>query len=198
MYRLLESIRSEKGELQNLPYHQERMDASVKELYGNENALRLDKIPVTEYCHGGIYKCRIVYGKIIESIEFLPYQFPSIQSLKIINDNEIDYAYKFSERSALHKLLDKKENCDDILIVKNGLITDTSYANIIFYNGKEWLTPAHPLLKGTQRAKLLDEEKIITADIRHADLLKFQKARLINSMMRFEDEVDVKIKNIIF
>jgi len=198
MYRLLESIRTEKGELQNLHYHQARMDASVKEILGFENSIRLDKISVPTHCQKGLYKCRVIYSEKIETIEFLPYQRPEIKSLKIVTDNEIEYACKFADRSIFRQLLDKNENCDDIIIVKNGLITDTSYANILFFNGKNWLTPALPLLKGTQRAKLLSEEKIIAADIRSGDLPHFQKARLINAMMRFEDEVDVEINRIEF
>lgn len=196
MYRLLESIRTEKGELQNLRYHQERMDTSVQELLGIENSIKLQKISVPEHCKRGLYKCRMVFSEAIENIEFIPYQFPKIQSLKLIFNDEIDYAFKFANRANLNMLLEKKENCDDILIVKNGLITDTSYTNILFFNGKNWFTPAKPLLKGTQRAKLLAEEKIITADIRPTDLPHFQKARLINAMIRFEDEVDVEINNI--
>ena len=196
MYRLLESIRCEKGELQNLHFHQARMNVSVQDLFSKENMIKLNKIAVPEHCRKGLYKCRVIYSETIENIEFIPYQYPPIKILKLIVDNEIAYAYKFANRSAINSLLEKKENCDDILIVKNGFITDTSLANIIFFNGKNWLTPERPLLKGTQREKLLSEEKIITADIRPADLSQFQKVRLINAMMRFEDEMDVALENI--
>lgn len=47
-----------------------------------------------------------------------------------------------------------------------------------------------------QRAKLLHEEKIKTADIRVEDLKYFDKARLINAMIRFEDQLDVPVENI--
>jgi 4-amino-4-deoxychorismate lyase len=196
MSRLLESIRCEKGELQNLRFHQTRMNDAVQALFSTNNNISLEKISVPEHCKRGLFKCRIIYREKIENIEFIPYQFPKIQALKLILDNEIDYALKFANRSNINLLFDKKGECDDILIVKNGLITDTSYANILFFNGKNWLTPALPLLKGTQRARLLSEEKIITADIRSGDLPQFQKVRLINAMMRFEDEVDVKLENI--
>ena len=78
----------------------------------------------------------------------------------------------------------------------NGLITDSSTANLLYYNGNQWLTPTFPLLKGTQRAKLLEQEKIQVADIRPSDLHNFKKVRLINAMLRFEDEIDVLIENI--
>lgn len=198
MFRLLETIRCEEGVLQNLPFHQARMDASISELFKTNNILDLEKIAVPGHCKTGLYKCRLVYGKIIESVDFLPYQLPVINSLKIVSDDEISYAHKFADRSALHRLMNKKGSCDDILIVKNGLITDTSYANIVFFNGKTWLTTAKPLLKGTQRAKLIEEEKIIEADIRPSDLSNFTKARLINAMMHFEDKVDIEIGKVFY
>jgi 4-amino-4-deoxychorismate lyase len=47
------------------------------------------------------------------------------------------------------------EGCDDIIIVRNGFVTDASYANLIFRKGDEWFTPATFLLAGTMRAFLL-------------------------------------------
>jgi len=144
-----------------------------------------------------LFKCRIIYSKQIEKIEFIPYQLSNITSLKIVVDDEIDYSHKYLDRNQLENLFSQKRNCDDILIVKNGLVTDTSFANILFYNGKEWITPTHPLLKGIQQQFLLETEQISTTKIRPSDLKYFKKARLVNAMMRFEDEVDVDLVNII-
>ena len=115
----------------------------------------------------------------------------------MVIDDEINYSHKYHNRNHLENLFSQKGDCGDILIVKNGLITDTSFANILFYNGKEWLTPANPLLKGTQRKFLLETEKVSTADIRPSDLKYFKRARLVNAMMRFEDETGVNLSNII-
>ena len=41
--------------------------------------------------------------------------------------------------------------------VKNGRLTDTSYSNIALFDGNRWVTPAHPLLKGTMRQSLIDK-----------------------------------------
>ena len=57
----------------------------------------------------------------------------------------------------LNSLFQIRQDKDDILIVKNGLLTDTSIANIALYDGNDWYTPLHPLLKGTKRAELLDK-----------------------------------------
>lgn len=141
----------------------------------------------------GLFKCRLIYSSEIEKIEFTPYSIPSIKLLKVVFDDQIEYSHKYLDRSHLDQLYGKKGKYDDILIVKDGLITDTWFANILFYDGNDWLTPLSPLLKGTQRTSLLKTGRIKTADIRPVDLKHFQKARLINAMIRLEDEVDIEI-----
>jgi len=64
------------------------------------------------------------------------------------------------------------------------------------FNGKEWLTPEQPLLKGTQRAALLEKEQIETAVIGVDDLHYFTKVRLINAMIRFEDRLDIAMEKL--
>ena len=201
MSLLLETIRLEDGTFSLLAYHQQRMNYSRKVLLGYKSEIDLGKILLASTHEAKkeverLYKCRIIYSEKIEQLEFVPYNLPSINSLKIIFDDQIEYGYKFNDRTRINELFEKRENCDDILIVKNGLVTDTSFANILFYNGKKWLTPAHPLLKGTQRAYLLNKELIETADIRLEDLKYFEKARLINAMIRFEDNLDISLLNI--
>jgi 4-amino-4-deoxychorismate lyase len=110
--------------------------------------------------------------------------------------SELEYSYKYEDRKAINKLFKEKGPADDILIVKKGLITDTSFCNILFYNGKNWITPSFPLLKGTQRRYLLEQERIIPAEISTSDLQNFSKARLINAMIRFEDSLDIDIQDI--
>ena len=83
----------------------------------------------------------------------------------------------------LTDLLAQKGNSDDILIVRDGLITDTSFSNIVFSDGDKWFTPEEPLLEGTTRNRLLAEAKIHTAPVRPGDLGQFNTFRLINAMM---------------
>jgi 4-amino-4-deoxychorismate lyase len=196
--RLIETIRFEDGRFENLAFHQKRMNESRKALFGCT-----DQIDLYELLHQrtfderkGLQKCRIKYAEEILEVAFSPYVLPSIKSLKVILDNNIDYSFKYDDRSALNQLFSRRNGCDDILIVKNGLVTDSSYANVLFFNGKDWLTPAKPLLNGTQRARLLSDELIKTAEIRLEDMRYFQKLRLINAMIRFEDQIDIPIKKI--
>ncbi len=138
-----------------------------------------------------VYKCRVIYSKEIESVEFEKYIPPKISSLKVVESNFIDYSFKFNDRTQLNDLFQRREDCDDILIVKNGFITDTSYANIVFWDGQNWLTPSTPILAGTARARLLHENKIKKAEVNVADLLRYEKARIINALNDLDDSQDI-------
>ena len=185
MYQLLETIKLEKGQVCNLRYHQRRVDDSRMILFNIKEQLDIEPvINVPLRARQGVYKCRIAYGKEINDIQYIPYLTKKIKSLQLVEDNEIDYKYKYANRECFDSLLDDCI-CDEILIVKNGFVTDTSFSNIIFFDGNRWYTPAFPLLKGTKRQQLLDEGKIIAEEIRPLDLKHFSKAMLINSMLDF-------------
>ena len=197
--KLLETIRFEKGVFANLNLHQERLNRARWDLFGLKDEIILADILqawTLEVSEQKVFKCRIIYAEEIQKIEFTPYTIPIINSLKIISDDKIDYQYKYLDRSRLEQLYSQKGNHDDILIVRNGMITDTFYCNILFYDGKDWVTPTHPLLMGTQREFLIKKGIIKTKDITIQNLRRFQKARLINAMIRFEDKLDIEIENI--
>jgi len=198
MYPLIETIKVENGVLMNLHFHQERLDRSLYELFGADDKINLgSEIQIPAHAQGGKYKCRVLYGKNIGKIEFIKYQPRKIFCLKIVYDDSIEYHLKFSDRSNLEKLLQQKGYCDDILIVKNGLITDTSYSNIVFFNGKKWVTPDSPLLKGTKRSFLLSRGNINLGHIRIDDLTNYSGFLLINAMLDFKEERLLPIENII-
>jgi len=187
---LLETIKIENGIIYNLFYHQKRCDLSRKELYGsNCNTLLLE-----EYIHPpqkGLYRCRIIYGKHIQSIEYIPYTPKWISSLKIV-PSSLDYHLKYANRDAIN-LLSSQTKTDDILIEKNGYLTDTSIANIAFYDGQQWFTPTYPLLKGTMRQKLIDEGFLKTRNIKKEELNQYTQVALINAMIGFKILNDIKI-----
>ena len=139
----------------------------------------------------------MIYGKFIEKIELLPYEFKKVKSLKIIENDQIDYSFKYENRSMFDNLLAKKENCDDILIINNGRVTDTSYCNVVFSDGEKFLTSSTPLLRGTKREKLIREKIIKEEEITLKDLRLFKKAILINAMIDIDDNIEVSTENII-
>ncbi|MFW5535892.1 MAG: aminotransferase class IV [Prevotella sp.] len=51
------------------------------------------------------------------------------------------------------------------------------------FDGNRWVTPAHPLLKGTMRQSLIDKGLLKEKDIMAEDFPKYLEVRLINAMM---------------
>ena len=100
----------------------------------------------------------------------------------MVYDDTLIYDYKLEDRRDIQKHLCKTDN-GEILIVKNGFITDTSYSNVVFSDFTNLFTPATPLLKGTKRAKLLEIGRIREEEIRLIDLQKFKCVYLINALI---------------
>lgn len=119
-------------------------------------------------------------------VAYHEYKKREINSLKLVYDDEIEYSLKSTCRDKLDALFAQRGECDDVLIVKNSLITDTTIANIAFFDSNRWITPRIPLLKGTTRERLLREGKIFEADIAVDDLKKFSKIALMNAMIDFD------------
>ena len=112
-----------------------------------------------------------------------PYTLRPVRSLALIQADDIDYACKSTDRSALNRLFARRGAYDDILIVRRHLLTDTSIANIALFDGSHWHTPQHPLLKGTKRAELLDKGILTEKDIRMEELPAYSTVRLFNAMI---------------
>lgn len=198
MSRLIESICLNDGVFYRLPHHQARMDKSVKEIFHRQNDIQLkDFLQTQSYPTQGLVKCRIVYDTRIHTIEFVRYTQKPVNSLKIIKADSIAYANKYEDRSALHQLYQLREDCDDVLIVKNGFLADSYYSNVILYDGGDWFTPSTPLLAGTMRQYLLETGKISEATIRVEDIRLFQKVKLINSMLGLNGP-ELSISQIVF
>ncbi len=197
MCPLLETIKCKDGKLFNTEFHQTRFEKAQKEYFGISPKTKLtEEIIIPEFAKNGLFRCRVTYSEQIEMIEFFPYQFRKINSLKLVEDNTIDYRYKYTDREKLNRLFEKRGNCDDIIIVKNGCITDSFVANLVFFDGEKWITPNTPLLPGTQRAKLLQEEMIFENRITNQDLYKYKKVGLINALNNFEEMQIVSCENI--
>ncbi len=199
MCLLLESIKVKDKVLQNIDFHNERLNRARFELLNCKREIDLSKeIYLPETLSSEVYKCRVLYGKQIELIEFQPYLLKPVQTLKIVEANHVDYAYKFADRTHLEQLKSNLSLYQDILIVKNHCVTDTSYANIVFFDGKNWLTPDTPLLRGTKRSQLLQKQIIQESRITVKDLPHFQYAKIINAMIDLEESPTISMSNILF
>ena len=199
MSRLLETIKVSGNRLQNLPYHNQRLNYTRKEIYHYQDSISLEmsiEIPLSLDPNIG-YKCRVLYQKAIEEVEFIPHHPHKIRSLKIVEDNAISYPFKYEDRTKLHQLFSQREKCEDILIIKDGFLTDTSIANVILFDGLKWYTPNTPLLRGTMRAQLLENQLIEEAEIRFSDLNRFKKLMVVNALNDFNESAAIPISSII-
>lgn len=195
MYRLIESIKLQDRQLQNIEWHNRRFNEARRQLFGLHEEVNLaDVIAIPENLTSAVFKCRILYGKEVEVVEFQPYTPRDVRTLQLLEDNAIDYAYKYEDRRVFDDLMSHKGQADDILIANNGCITDTSYSNVVFFDGEKWITPDTYLLNGTQRQRLLAEGVIFQARIMISDLKNFPLAKPINALLDFEKTPFVSIK----
>ncbi|MDW3197392.1 MAG: aminotransferase class IV [Cytophagales bacterium] len=197
MFQFLESICLDGEGFPLLEYHQKRVNRVFKEVYGHVSPLVLEDIIPSEIPGSSIRKVRVLYGERQHQIEIHPYVRKKINSLQLVTSDTIDYGYKYADRVELGQLFEQRNSADDILIVKNGLLTDTCYANIALLKNNVWHTPEEPLLPGVRRAKLLEEGQIIPTAIRTEDLAQFERLSLFNAMIDL-GEVLIPIGNVIY
>jgi 4-amino-4-deoxychorismate lyase len=199
MSLLVETIRIEDGRILNVSFHNERMTRTLYNIYGLKSEPCLEKIiSVPPSAGHGIFKCRVLYDDKTTTLEFLPYSRRLVRSLKIVPSDEICYPYKYTNRDRINRLFEMRGECDDIIIVKFGNVTDSSYANVIFRDPSgKWFTPSTFLLPGTRRANLLHSGLINEADISLDDISKYSEIRLINAMTDMGDSVGIPVSNII-
>jgi 4-amino-4-deoxychorismate lyase len=189
MYQLLESIYLKDGVFRNLHYHEARMRASALALNGTHLNINLASLLAQQSLPAfGMYKTRILYTKMIDVIEFVPYRAKTVHSIKLIHDDHISYSHKLSDRTRLTELYALRGVSDDILIVKNELITDSYYGNVVFKQNNVWYTPQSYLLKGTMRQSLLEAGLIKEADISLNNYMQFESLKIINAMLGMESQ----------
>jgi 4-amino-4-deoxychorismate lyase len=197
IFPFFESIRLNNGVFELAALHQQRLQATQKKHFGK----CLD-FELTDYLLGfnppdkGLFKCRLKYGSKLSAPTFDAYVAKPINSLLVVNAPRLDYASKFTDRNAIHRLYEQRQLCDDILIIQNGFVTDTSYCNIVFGRGNTWFTPDTPLLAGIQRENLLNMGKIKAIPIKISDVMQYESFRLVNAMIPWEESMTVEIEGI--
>jgi len=193
MFLCFETIKVENGELLNIIYHQKRVDNTRKNLFGFHDKFDLEKL-IKDIPKAGLYRLRVDYRKCIESMSYKRYKQRNINSFKIVH-SKLSYKYKYANRDEINKLLEK--NYDDIIIIKDGLITDTSIANIAISLNGIWFTPKKPLLYGTMREQLLGNNFLKCANLSLKELEKADNFAIMNSLIGFKTIKDKKISNFI-
>lgn len=191
----LETICIDHGRLLNVAAHLNRMKLTAAAFAFHAPALPdlLKLLPLDQY--NTKVKCRILYRETLHDITFEKYRPQKILSLKLIEASP-DYGYKYAGREELTGLLAQKGDADEVLITRNGLITDTSFSNVVFRQGEQYFTPESWLLNGTKRQKLLREGRITEKRITRETLHEYQSLFLINAMLDVEDAASIPVSNI--
>lgn len=189
MSQFIESIKIEDQKIFNLDFHQKRVNETFKH-FGKENLIDLNKIfKDLQHDEDGLYKLRIVYDLHSKfTVRVIPYAYSQLSEIFLVENNTLDYSFKFEDRK-IFDLMKNKVKSDEIIIVKNNHITDSSYSNLLFLKGKQWFTPNTFLLNGVQRQALLKAKKIKETEINLQNLKEFSHFQMVNAMIGFEELV---------
>lgn len=189
---IIETILFDK-ELKNFKYHLNRVKNTCeyfkwkfdKEWLKLEEKIAFKQKPL---------RVRITYNQFgIKEIELFDIKKREFKSFRAI---EINFNYFLKKKNRKHfKKLHNTYPEDEFILIKNNLITDTTISNLAFFDGKDWLTPKYPLLKGTKREELLQKKLLKETNIHKSDLKYFKKIAMINAILGFKE---IKNFDIIF
>lgn len=158
------------------------MEWTLRRCFGINRRIDLEKVLQPPPDHGPLQKCRIQYGEDHWETEWIPYTRSVHSGHRIVDAGSLDYSCKFADRRGIEKLVKSVPAYHDILMVQDGLITDASYSNLVFFDGTDWITPDTPLLRGVMRAALLDAGRIREKRVTRSDLRTYQVFKKINAL----------------
>ena len=182
MFRFLESICFKEGSYQLLDYHQIRVNQTFGHFYPGEEPLNLKKI-LPRMSELEKMKVRLTYNEKEYDLSESKYRPKPLSTLRLVLSDAIDYTYKYLDRTKINELLNPGSISEDIIIIKEGRVTDSSYSNLIFKQEDVWYTPKTFLLNGVKRQQLLNAGLILEKDIRIQDLKDYTEVSLINAML---------------
>ena len=193
----IETLLVKNGEIQNLEYHLDRIKKTYKYFKWKINKLGMEngewRINDELKIKNGEWRIRITYNQYgIQKIETFPIKERSFKKFKVVEIN-FDYKFKYKNRNQFSILNSKFSIYDELILVKNNLITDTTISNLAFFTGKEWITPKYPLLKGTKREELIQKGVLKEENIHISDLKYFKKMAMINAILGFLEIKDYDI-----
>lgn len=176
-----EDIKVFNRKIYNLEYHEASIKNTIKMMPKFDINQELSNIE-----DDGVLKAIISYNQKGELTDkkIIPYMKRNIKSFTFIEANNLKYDFKYTKKTPISDLLEGA-NSDDIIIIKNGFITDTSDSNIAILLGRKWVTPRNPLIYGTTRARLLKRNLIVEKDITKDDILHSKGFAILNAMDDF-------------
>lgn len=197
MSQFIESIKVEDRQIFLAMLHQKRVLETFL-FFGKE--CKIDILEIYDSLNheeDGLYKFRIEYDLDNKfRTQMIPYAITKIDDFELVENNEIDYPFKSSERRELNKLKEAS-SASEVIIIKNNQITDSTFSNLLFLKDKQWFTPKSYLLNGTQRQNLLLENKIKETDINLDNIKDFSHFLLINALNELDEVFVYPIEKII-
>ena len=189
-----EVIRVQDGEFCRPEPHAARMAATMEHFFGSGAGACLPA-EVPEGMREGLVKCRVVYDESVRRGEFAPYRLRRIASVALVRADGLDYRYKYADRSTLEELR-RGSGCDEVVLLQEGFLTDSSFSNIVLGDASGLYTPDWPLLAGTRRAELLRTGRVTARPIRAEELEHYAYLWFVNAMVGLEDDLCFSVKNI--
>lgn len=188
MYPFIETIKLIDGKIRNIEFHNARVQNTFMRFYPNHPPHDLSSI-LNQF--GGISNGNI---RILYNSERLQFSMSTIFSSKtkhymLLESPKLRYDYKYYDRLSLVLTQQQNDNHIEPVFCRNGMITDTSKANLIFREGRKWYTPDTFLLNGCMRQSLLSLGYIQSTPIHRSELYRFNSFKPINAL-NHPDEVE--------
>lgn len=180
----VETILYDNGKIQNLDYHQKRFDRTRRILYNDTSNISLDKYIIPSINRK--IKIRVIYDKSILKIEYQNIQIKEFRDFVLVQ-SKLVYDFKYEKRDEINLLKKKFCKYDDIILCDEGILKDTSIANIAVKLNNTWYTPKKPLLRGTTRERLLDKGFLKEAELNIKDLKKSSNFAIMNALIGFKE-----------
>ena len=186
----IETIRIQDGHVCHLSDHTDRMRRTTDHFGFTAPTLPTDLASlVPDELRTGTVRCRVVYDHTLREVTFTPYRRRHIERLFAVDAGMTTYAFKYADRAPLARLDVPLGASDELLFVRDGYLTDTSYTNLVLRRGRELVTPDTFLLDGTCRRRLLREGVVRTEPVRLHDLPTYDELLLINAMMPLREAI---------
>lgn len=184
MDHFFETIRIEEGLPIHLSDHLRRMERTAE-----AHHFSLPPMPdLVDLCppnlRTGLVRCRVDYRATILQVAFTPYQIRTLGHVVLAPlPPGCDYRFKSNDRSLFETLKATYHADELILVTSEGLLTDSTFSNLVLESPEGLFTPSTPLLAGTRRARLLARGIVKERVIGLEDLRQYRHLHFINAML---------------